>query len=173
MNTALSKTNPNSALGSRAQLNNFYIALYKEKDITVASALLDEIAFNAKNIEPIELALARHDLKTSKEINQNVDNRLIKKQSEQPPPQQFELSQNYPNPFNPTTTIAFSLPEANNVTLKVFAALGREVATLVNGVRSAGRYDVEFNASSLASGMYLYRLQTGSFVETKKLVLMK
>jgi hypothetical protein len=88
-------------------------------------------------------------------------------------PKLFALMQNYPNPFNPTTTIAFSIPKANNVTLKIFDAIGREVATLVNGVRSAGEYNVEFNASTLASGMYLYRLQAGSFVETKKFVLMK
>jgi len=85
----------------------------------------------------------------------------------------FELMQNYPNPFNPTTTIAFSIPQAGNVTLKIFDALGREVSTMVNGFKSAGEYNVEFNASSLASGIYLYRLQAGSFVETKKLVLMK
>ncbi|HAP36526.1 MAG TPA: hypothetical protein DCQ28_11510 [Bacteroidetes bacterium] len=88
-------------------------------------------------------------------------------------PAQFSLDQNYPNPFNPTTTIAFSIPQAGNVTLKIFDALGREVATLVNGVRSAGEFNVVFNASSLASGMYLYCLQAGSYVETKKLVLMK
>ena len=75
--------------------------------------------------------------------------------------------------FTPTTIIAFSLPQANNVTLKVFDALGREVATLVNGFRSEGEYNVKFDASSLSSGIYFYRLHAGSYVETKKLVLMK
>jgi len=88
-------------------------------------------------------------------------------------PAQFSLDQNYPNPFNPTTTIAFSIPQAGDVTLKIFDALGREVATLVNGVRSAGEFNVVFNASSLSSGIYFYRLQAGNYVDTKKLVLMK
>ena len=96
-------------------------------------------------------------------------------------PKGFTLSQNYPNPFNPTTTISFSLPQAGNVTLKVFDALGREVATLVNEFKSEGAYNVQFNGSSLSSGIYFYRLQAhqieggqaGSYVDTKKLVLMK
>ncbi len=88
-------------------------------------------------------------------------------------PELFSLNQNYPNPFNPTTTISYSLPQASNVTLKIYDALGREVATLVNGFRLEGQYNVEFNALSLASGIYLYRLQAGGYIETKKLVLMK
>jgi|GEM_PF-2104337 len=176
VNKALSKANPNSALGSRAQLNNFYIALYNEKNYSLASVLLDKIAANAKYIEPIELALAQHDLETSQAVNQSVENSFVKKQSQQIiaiHPQKFELSQNYPNPFNPSTTIAYSLPQAGNVTLKIYDALGREVATLVNDFKSEGEYRVQFNGSSLSSGMYFYRLQAGSFVETKKLVLMK
>ncbi len=88
-------------------------------------------------------------------------------------PQSFTLSQNYPNPFNPTTTIEFSLPQSANVTLKVFNILGQEVATLLNGVQRAGKYTIRFDASRLASGVYLYRLQADNFVETKKLMLLK
>ncbi|MDP1677345.1 MAG: S8 family serine peptidase [Bacteroidota bacterium] len=176
VNSDLSKANPNSALGCRAELNNFYIALYKERNINVASAMLDEIAVNAKYIEPIELALAMHDLKTSKVVNESMGNSSFKKHTEQInaiSPDKFELLQNYPNPFNPTTTIAFSLPQEGNVTLKVFDALGREVAILVNSFKSAGHYNVEFNALAFASGVYFYRLQAGSNIATKKLVLMK
>jgi hypothetical protein len=85
----------------------------------------------------------------------------------------FALSQNYPNPFNPTTTISFSLDKAGLVSLKVYNILGTEVASLVNEFKSAGNYSVPFNATSLTSGVYLYKLQVGSQSLTKKLTLMK
>ncbi|MFQ3607894.1 MAG: 5'-nucleotidase C-terminal domain-containing protein [Chloroherpetonaceae bacterium] len=88
-------------------------------------------------------------------------------------PTTFELAQNYPNPFNPATTINYQLPTSALVTLKVYDVVGREVATLVNARQEAGRYDVRFNGSSLSSGVYFYRLQAGSFVETKKMMLVK
>jgi len=88
-------------------------------------------------------------------------------------PDQFSLQQNYPNPFNPVTTIQFSILQRNNVTLKVYDVLGNEVATLVNEERDRGVYSVDFDASRLASGLYLYRIQAGSFVETKKMILIK
>lgn len=88
-------------------------------------------------------------------------------------PTGFALSQNFPNPFNPTTSIKFNVGERANVTLKVFDMLGREVATLVNEVKESGSYDVNFDAASLASGTYVYKLTAGNFVETKKMVLLK
>jgi hypothetical protein len=91
-----------------------------------------------------------------------------------PVAQNFELEQNYPNPFNPSTTIRFSLPTSQVVTLKVYDMLGREVATLVNGERlGAGNYAYQFMANGLASGTYIYRLQAGNFVEAKKMTLVK
>jgi hypothetical protein len=89
------------------------------------------------------------------------------------PPEEFALLQNYPNPFNPNTTIKYRLPEKSSVTLKVFDVIGKEIATLVNEEKSAGSFEVEFNAEILTSGVYFYRLQAGSFVETKKMVLIK
>jgi len=85
----------------------------------------------------------------------------------------YELSQNYPNPFNPSTLIKYQIPELSFVTLKVYDVLGKEVVNLVNKEKSIGSYKVEFNAISLPSGIYFYQLQAGSFVETKKMVLMK
>ena len=85
----------------------------------------------------------------------------------------FELSQNYPNPFNPTTKISYQIPKSSYVTLKVYDVLGNEIATLVNEVKPAGSYGVEFNAANLPSGVYLYRLQAGSFVQTKNMILLR
>lgn len=88
-------------------------------------------------------------------------------------PVQFALQQNFPNPFNPTTTIKYQLPQQSHVVLKVYNIIGQEVKTLVNEEQPAGFKTVEFNASSLASGIYFYRIQAGSFVDVKKLLLLK
>jgi len=88
-------------------------------------------------------------------------------------PKEFKLEQNFPNPFNPTTTIQYQLPQDAKVTLKVYDILGSEVATLINAEQEAGYYEVNWNASNLASGVYIYRLQTGSFVSVKKMMLLR
>jgi hypothetical protein len=88
-------------------------------------------------------------------------------------PTEYRLEQNYPNPFNPSTTIRFSLPLREQVILKVFDALGREVTTLVDKQMEAGEYSVVFNTSDLSSGVYFYRLKAGNFVEQKKMVFVK
>jgi hypothetical protein len=90
-------------------------------------------------------------------------------------PDRFELMQNYPNPFNPATIIKYSIPDRRGVlvTLKVFDLLGGEVTTLVNEQKSPGIYQATFNGISLPSGIYFYQLRAGSFVQTKKLVLIK
>ena len=88
-------------------------------------------------------------------------------------PKKFALHQNYPNPFNPTTTIAYDLPKPEHVILRVYNILGQRVYSLVDQQQAAGRYTVRFNATALASGLYFYRIQAGSFVVTKKLMLIK
>jgi len=85
----------------------------------------------------------------------------------------FKLLDNYPNPFNPTTKISWQSPVNGQQTLKVYDVLGREVATLVNEYREAGSYEVEFDATNLPSGMYIYRLQSGSYSDVKKMILSK
>jgi Secretion system C-terminal sorting domain len=85
----------------------------------------------------------------------------------------FSLEQNYPNPFNPSTKISWQLPVGSQATLKVYDVLGNEIATLVNEVKAAGKYEIEFNASELPSRVYFYKLQAGSFVETKKMILLR
>ncbi|GJQ42273.1 MAG: T9SS type A sorting domain-containing protein [Ignavibacteriota bacterium] len=86
---------------------------------------------------------------------------------------EYALEQNYPNPFNPTTTIKYQLPESGNVSIKVYDILGNEVANLVDGYMETGKYEVDFNASSLASGVYIYRLNVNDFVNVKKMILLK
>jgi hypothetical protein len=88
-------------------------------------------------------------------------------------PVSFSLEQNYPNPFNPTTTLSYSISEKGVVTLKVFDALGIEVRQLVGDEQEAGNHKVEFSAEGLSSGIYFYKLQTGNFTETKKMLLLK
>ena len=88
-------------------------------------------------------------------------------------PSEFDLEQNFPNPFNPSTSIQYAISSRQFVTLKVYDVLGNEVATLANEEKDRGIYSVNFNASGLASGMYLYRIQAGSFIETKKMLMIK
>ncbi|HRN27003.1 MAG TPA: T9SS type A sorting domain-containing protein, partial [Ignavibacteriaceae bacterium] len=97
-------------------------------------------------------------------------------------PKEYSLYQNYPNPFNPTTTIKFDIPASlnpsqggtlRNVTLKVYDILGREIVTLVDEPKNEGRYEVIFNASSLASGVYIYKLQADDYINSKKMLLVK
>jgi len=88
-------------------------------------------------------------------------------------PREYSLEQNYPNPFNPSTKINFKLPQKEFVTVKVFNILGKEVAILINEQKEAGKHEVDFDASGLNSGVYFYRIDAGTFVETKKMILMK
>ena len=108
----------------------------------------------------------------------------VKKATHDNLPTEYSLSQNYPNPFNPSTTIKYQIPthsgqvvgsgfSLRNVTLKVYDILGREVTTLVNQQQKPGSYEVLFNASNLTSGVYFYRLQSGSFNESRKMILLR
>ncbi len=88
-------------------------------------------------------------------------------------PVEFSLAQNYPNPFNPSTSISFALPQNGRVILEVFSITGQKVGTLVNETLNAGNHTIQFNASGLSSGTYIYRIQAGNFVQTRKMVLVK
>ncbi|MBS4034508.1 MAG: T9SS type A sorting domain-containing protein [Ignavibacterium sp.] len=88
-------------------------------------------------------------------------------------PTQFELAQNYPNPFNPATTIRFSLPQSTQIKLNVYNLLGQQIATIAEGLFEQGFHKVEFNASELPSGAYIYRIESANFVQVKKMVLIK
>jgi hypothetical protein len=88
-------------------------------------------------------------------------------------PTVFKLEQNYPNPFNPSTKIKFAVPEKSNVLIKVYDILGSEVTTLVNKEMDAGWYENNFNAAGLSSGIYLFRMEAGSYISTKKMILLR
>ncbi len=98
------------------------------------------------------------------DMNENIDLGI---------PKQFELLQNYPNPFNPSTTIKFSLPEEGFVNLTVYNMLGQNVSELVSEYKKAGYHEVKFNAGSLSSGFYIYRITSAKFNSTKKMLLIK
>ncbi len=85
----------------------------------------------------------------------------------------FLLEQNYPNPFNPTTNIKYSVPADGFVNIAVFNVLGEKVANLVNSLQKAGSYEVTFDATNFASGMYIYRMESGDFVSVKKMMILK
>jgi hypothetical protein len=88
-------------------------------------------------------------------------------------PETYQLEQNYPNPFNPATVINFTIPKSGNVTLKVYDTVGKEVVTLVDGYKEASKYQISFDASKLASGIYFYTINSGNFTQTKKMMLIK
>lgn len=88
-------------------------------------------------------------------------------------PDEYALFQNYPNPFNPSTKMKYSLPQSSNVVIKVFDILGNEIETLVDGEKPAGTYELAWFAENLPTGVYFYQLRADSFVETKKMVLLR
>ena len=100
------------------------------------------------------------------EYSKNVEVSFMK-------PNGFKLEQNYPNPFNPSTTIRFNLPEASIVRLTIFNILGQEIRTLVNEFRESGVNAINFDASGLNSGIYIYKIEAGNFVQTRKMTLLK
>jgi len=85
----------------------------------------------------------------------------------------FDMKQNYPNPFNPSTTIEYQIPRSSHVSLVVYDVLGNQVATVVNEIKPAGNYSVNFTATNLASGIYFYKIKAGNYVQTKKLIILK
>jgi hypothetical protein len=88
-------------------------------------------------------------------------------------PHVFNLAQNYPNPFNPVTTIQYRLPEKTQVSIKIYNMLGEKISEPVNDVQDAGSYSIKFDGSNLASGIYLYRIDTANYTKVRKMVLIK
>jgi flagellar hook assembly protein FlgD len=106
-------------------------------------------------------------------IIRNEEVTILKITKQQSLPTTYNLEQNYPNPFNPSTTIKFSLPEATNVTLRIYNTLGQKVDELVNTNLEAGWYNYQWDANNIATGIYIYELRTDKFISVKKMILMK
>jgi hypothetical protein len=135
-------------------------SIANNEEITVAFALV-----GATNLADLKTFAGNAKIKYQQLVSVGNEGSFI--------PEKFSLGQNYPNPFNPTTTIGYSLPKASDVTVKVYDILGGEVKTLVSEFKSAGNYNINFDASGLASGVYYYKIQAGDFTEVKKLTLLK
>lgn len=188
-NNLIIAENPNTSLETRAKLNNVYIALYNDNNINEAINIFNGVMNKPELSTPLELQLV-YDAITSYATTYGQETKNLPFLSLNEPTVEFELNKesslvqtdlpteyslysNYPNPFNPTTTIKYDLPSDGLVQIKVFDILGNELATIVNEQKVAGRYEINFNASSLASGVYLYKLQAGGFVSSKKMILLK
>jgi PKD repeat protein len=107
------------------------------------------------------------------EYSENVSITVLTSSEDLNNPNVYSLAQNYPNPFNPSTLIQYSIAEPGNVTLEVYNMLGQKVAQLVNGTQNAGAHTIQFDASALSSGVYIYQLKSGSYLETRKMMLIK
>ena len=148
-----------------------------ETNIHKADSLLASVDFVAPEDGSVEIRFAKWAESPGRVGIDNIT--LVKagtatsNESDLEQPKEIGLSQNYPNPFNPTTSISFNLPEATNVSLSVYNMIGQKVAVLVDGRRTAGEHTVSFDASSLSSGVYIYRLRSGSMTITKKMTLLK
>jgi hypothetical protein len=106
-------------------------------------------------------------------LNNNITIIQVSGRREELLPVKYNLDQNYPNPFNLSTSIQYAIDNRQFVQLRIYDILGNEVATLVNEYKPAGMYNLQFTMNNLASGIYFYKLQAGSFVETKKMMLLK
>ena len=137
-----------------------------------------DLNFETEDMEPgtytTEMVIRSNDVQSpevvipiSFTINSTVSN------EEEFIPTEITLEQNYPNPFNPSTNITYSIAETGQVSLDVFNITGQRVATLVQGLQSAGEYTISFDASNLSSGIYIYSLKTGSSIVSKRMVLVK
>ncbi len=162
-----------------AGINNFRSAkvvtgtgshTWKRENITVADAVMHHNGPNGA-----DFALVNRD--TTDDIFHSIEIEMIEPVSNNDDvynkPTEFKLNQNYPNPFNPKTIIKFELPAASYVSLKVYNLLGQEITTLITRELSSGYHETSFNALPLPSGVYLYRIQAGEFIQTKKMILLK
>jgi hypothetical protein len=166
---------PGTSDDRHAQFQKFLLAFHIDKDRDGAALILNDFTSKYSEGQDVEFAkyLLYNTTSSSEKSASDGQSPTSKKSTKKGIPDKFELSANYPNPFNPSTTIGFDLPEAAKVRLAVYDMLGREVALLADEERPAGQHSVRFDAGRLSSGMYIYRLQAGSFTQTKKLMLLK
>jgi hypothetical protein len=155
---------------TRLQKHFQYSSLYEGMDYNYVEGIGETYRLNY--FEHIVALLFRSEITYTK-INGEEFGQLVSVDNEKTEKHTYLISQNYPNPFNPTTKIKYIITQLSFVTVKVFDLLGKEVETLVNEEKLEGSYEVEFDAEGLSSGVYIYQLKAGSFVENKKMLLMK
>jgi hypothetical protein len=144
-----------------SKYQNYLFYLFDER-LGNAIKLSDDLEIRiASNVKDNNYRLL---IGTQKFIDANNENLI---------PTEFALFQNYPNPFNPTTIIRYSVPTLSNVSIKLYDLLGNELGTLTNEEKAPGNYEVEFEAKDIASGVYIYKLQAGSFTQSKKMMLLR
>jgi len=140
---------------------------------TAQKGVMLEIPLKVTSAENVDIIMTAFSNNTEAQLKVVVNSSMVNNETSTGLPQQYTLSQNYPNPFNPSTQIEYALPKATQVTLEVFNSVGQKVMELVNGQQSAGYHTATFDASGLSSGVYLYKLTTPSFTQTKKMLLIK
>ena len=150
----------------------FTYSNYSQYNSIRADNGVNRVVYFGFGLEQVSADTTRDSLIT-RAVNWLMNDYVVSTPNKNISPVSFNLSQNYPNPFNPTTTISYSIPNESQVNLKIYDVMGSEVAVLVNGRQQTGTYDVKFDAASLASGTYFYKLTAGEFVSVKKMVLLK
>ena len=152
--------------------NNNYFINYRPNDIKLDSFIIQRRSLDDKSFTP---SILSPNMVTSRICSGTADNMQGMEEDNINAGEvtDFKLDQNYPNPFNPSTSIKFDIPVSGFVSIKVFDVSGKEVYSIVNEVRSAGRHEVTFNASGLSSGVYYYRIASGNFNDIKKMILVK
>jgi hypothetical protein len=177
VNNSIIDANSNTPLGIRAKLGNFFISLYIENDPMAAASILKEVQSMPDLLTSTEITGAENALKTYVDPNTGkMPNYGSEKYSDggtSSVPEVDGIKGNYPNPFNPSTQIRFAVKRGGLVSLKVFDLLGREVAVLVNEVKSPGTYNVIWNASQVASGIYFARFELAGRMAIHKLLYLK
>ena len=148
------------------------------REIPLSSFLINGQPANLNNVSMVSFQLSKSLNTSMSNFDYTVQNAVVVANSvgvtsNTTDVKEYALAQNFPNPFNPSTKIAFSLPKQGNVTLKVYNMLGKEIATLVNEVRSIGNYEINFDGANLSSGVYFYKLEAEGFSEVKRMMLIK
>ena len=164
----------NETVSTSTETYNNCIKVMELSQDSARNNVLREIIYYAKGIGEVQRIrdIPSSEVHTNSLSQYNIVTGLLKSNNNELP-DKFNLDQNYPNPFNPSTTISFVINHQSFVTLKVYDVLGNEAAALVNEEKPAGKYNVVFNAGSLASGVYYYQLKAGEYTSSKKFVLLK
>jgi hypothetical protein len=161
--------------------NEIGFVIERKDDVNIDWAILDTLSENTIELYDSNLIVGRtyewriysYNIIGNSPYSNVVSTLITSIDPEASIPDDYSLSQNYPNPFNPTTKINFDIPKQSYVKLVIYDLLGMEVSTLVNSQLNPGRYSAEWNGSDLASGMYFYKIEAGSFSQIKKMVLIK